>query len=316
MEKEKGSIDYSIIIPVYFNEGTLKQTMQIIETEVMAKNPGRSGEVIFIDDGSGDNSLAELLEIRESHPGVVKVIKFSRNFGQYFAKLAGHKIARGKCMISISADLQDPPELINSMLDHFFEEGYEVVAGTRAARGDSFYRRITSNFFYYILKKLVFKDLPLGGFDYHLVSRRVAEVIIAAKEANPFFQGQILWTGFKIKFLPYTRAKREVGKSRWTFRRKLKLLIDAVMSYSYWPIRVMSVFGLILSALGFLWAAVIFVGRLIGSTPVKGWAPMMIMILVLSGFQMVMLGIIGEYLWRTLDQVRNRQRYIIDKVFE
>ncbi len=310
------TVDYSIIIPVYFNEGSLKKTFQQLNEKVILQNKDRSAEVIFIDDGSGDHSWEELVQIQEENPGLVKVVKFTRNFGQYFAKLAGHKLAKGKCIVSTSADLQDPPELINSMLDHFFDDGYDIVAGTRAARNESFYRRFTSKIFYAILKKLVFKNFPMQGFDYHLVSRRVANLLIANKEANPFFQGQLLWTGFKIKYLSYKREKRGVGKSRWTLAKKVKLLIDAVLSYSYFPIRIMSVFGLIMSALGFIWAIWIFVGRLLGNTPVKGWAPMMIMILVLAGIQMLMLGIIGEYLWRTLDQVRNRQPYVIDEIHE
>lgn len=309
-------VDYSIVIPVYYNEGSLKKTFRLLRERVIEKNRDRTCEVIFVDDGSGDNSLQELLEIKEENPEVVKVIKFTRNFGQYFAKLAGHKAARGKCIVSISADLQDPPELINQMLRYFFEEGRDIVAGTRENRAESLYRRLTSKLFYYILKKLVFKHLPLGGFDFHLVSRRVADLIIAQKEANPFFQGQLLWTGFNIQFIPYKREKREIGKSRWTLGKKIKLVIDAVLSYSYWPIRMMSFFGVTMSSLGFLWAMVILVRKLLGMTPIKGWAPMMIMILVLSGIQMVMLGVIGEYLWRTLDQVRNRHPYIIDKIYD
>lgn len=310
------TIDYSVIIPVYFNEGSLKKTFTQLNEKVITQNKDKKGEIIFVDDGSGDNSLEELIQIQKENPGLVKVVKFTRNFGQYFAKLAGHKLAKGKCMISIAADLQDPPELINLMLYHFFNDKHDIVAGTRTARDESFYRRITSKMFYSILKKLVFKNFPMQGFDFHLVSRRVANLIIANKETNPFFQGQLLWTGFKIKYLSYKRGKRNVGKSRWTLAKKVKLLIDAVLSYSYFPIRLMSVFGLVMSALGFIWAIWIFVGRLLGTTPVKGWAPMMIMILVLSGIQMIMLGIIGEYLWRTLDQVRNRQPYIIEVIYE
>lgn len=310
------TIDYSVIIPVYFNEGSLEKTFQQLNEKVISQNKDKKGEIIFVDDGSEDSSLEELIQIQKENPRLVKVVKFTRNFGQYSAKLAGHKLAKGKCMISIAADLQDPPELINLMLYHFFNDKYDIVAGTRTTRDESFYRRITSKMFYSILKKLVFKNFPMQGFDFHLVSRRVTNLIIANKEANPFFQGQLLWTGFKIKYLSYKREKRDVGKSRWTLAKKVKLLIDAVLSYSYFPIRLMSVFGLVTSVLGFIWAIWIFVGRLLGTTPVKGWAPMMIMILVLSGIQMIMLGIIGEYLWRTLDQVRNRQPYIIEEIYE
>ena len=156
--------------------------------------------------------------------------------------------------------------------------------------------------------------MPLGGFDFALLSDTVKNIIINRQEANPFWQGQILWTGYKTRFIPYQRAKREIGESKWTTSKKIKYLIDGVMAYSYFPLRVMSVVGLSLSILGFLYAIVIFFAKIFGSVPIEGWAPLMIIILVLSGIQMLMLGIIGEYLWRTLDQVRNRPQYIIETI--
>ncbi|MFA5410234.1 MAG: glycosyltransferase, partial [Candidatus Omnitrophota bacterium] len=135
------------------------------------------------------------------------------------------------------------------------------------------------------------------------------------REANPFLQGQILWTGYKIKFLPYKRKKREIGESKWTFSKKVTYLIDGVMGYSYLPLRMMSFIGMIVAFAGFLYAIVVLIARIIGNIPAKGWAPLMIVILVLSGIQMLMLGIIGEYLWRTLNQVRRRQNYIIEKIY-
>ena len=309
-------VDFSIVIPVYFNEGSLKQIYQAIDEKVIRRNPEKTGEVIFVDDGSGDNSFTELMEIRNEHPGVVKVIKFVRNFGQLQAIMAGYKLARGKCVISISADLQDPPELINDMLDHHFKDGYHIVVCSRESRDESLFRRGTSEVFYYIMKRLSFSNMPAKGFDYVLLSEKVKNIILENQETNAFFQGQILWTGYDIKFIPYKRAKRAIGISRWTFSKKLKYLIDGVMSYSYFPLRAMSVTGLVVSLFGFLYAFVIFFGRIFGSVPIQGWAPLMIIVLVLSGIQMLMLGIIGEYLWRTLDQVRNRQAYIIEKIFD
>ena len=158
--------------------------------------------------------------------------------------------------------------------------------------------------------------MPIGGFDFVLISEKVKKIILSKQEANAFWQGQILWTGINIKFISYRRAKREIGTSKWTTSKKIKYLIDGVMAYSYFPLRIMSFTGLIVSILGFIYAIDVFVERIFGNVPMKGWAPLMIIILVLSGIQMLMLGIVGEYLWRTLDQVRNRPTYIIDKIYE
>jgi polyisoprenyl-phosphate glycosyltransferase len=309
-------VDFSIVIPVYNNEGSLKLIFQAIDEKVIKKNPDRSCDIIFVDDGSGDNSFNEIMEIRNENPSLVKVIKFVRNFGQLQAIIAGYKISRGKCVISISADLHDPPEMINDMLNYHFNEGYPIVVCSRESRDESFFRRSTSQIFYSLMKKLSFPYMPIKEFDYILLSETVKNIILEKQETNAFFQGQVLWTGYNIKFIPYKREKRAFGKSSWTFSKKLKYLIDGVLSYSYFPLRAMSVTGLIVALLGFLYAFIILIGRIVGSVPIQGWAPLMIIFLVLSGIQMLMVGIIGEYLWRALDQVRNRQPYSTEKIFD
>ena len=306
---------YTIIIPVFFNEGSLKKTMEKLIDNVISKNGNLEPEVIFIDDGSQDNSLAELFEIKDNY-SFVKIIKFTRNFGQVSAILAGFKNATGDCIINISADLQDPPELITDMLHHFFIGGSPLVICERLDRDESYYRKVTSKFFYKIMQRFTFKNMPVGGFDFFLISAQIKDIIISKNESNAFLQGQILSTGYKPKFIPYHRAKREVGKSRWTFGKKIKYLIDGILGYSYLPLRLMTIIGIIVSLSGFFYAIIIVIERIFGNTPFSGWAPIMILILVLSGIQMLMLGIIGEYLWRALDQIRNREPYIIEKIFE
>jgi hypothetical protein len=156
--------------------------------------------------------------------------------------------------------------------------------------------------------------MPTGGFDFVLVSKKVANAFSKKYEANSFWQGQILWTGYPVKFIPYKRLKREIGTSHWTFSKKIKYLLDGVMAYSYFPLRFMAVMGIVLFLLGVIYAAAIVLMYFLGDVPFKGWAPIMILVLVLSGIQMLMLGIIGEYQWRTLDQVRGRPDYIIDDI--
>lgn len=309
-------LDYSIVIPVFYNEGSLFSTMNSIYSEVIEQQGEYSCEVIFVDDGSGDGSLEELLNIRKRYPDIVKIIKLIRNFGQVNALLAGFSYAKGKCVVAISADGQDPPGLINDMLRAHFKENYDVVACTRQGRDESFYRVLTSKIFYSLIKRIAFPNMPTGGFDYFLLSRRALNAFLRNIDKHPFFQGEILWMGFRTKYIGYTRRKRTVGKSRWTFAKKLTYLLDSLMSYSFVPIRSMSLIGALAAVVGFIYAFIILLSKLIwGNTP-SGWAPIMILILVLGGFQMLMLGIIGEYLWRTLNQVRNRDFYIIDVIYD
>jgi glycosyltransferase involved in cell wall biosynthesis len=308
--------DYSIVIPVYFNEGSLASTLQDLRSQVIERNPGRRGEVVFVDDGSGDGSLAELLRLQRDYPALVRVIKLTRNFGQVNALLAGFAQARGRCVVFLSADGQDPPHLIHDMLEAHFEEGYEIVAGARAERYESYFRIITSRMFYSLMRRLAFPEMPLGGFDFVLLGRRALQVLLEHPEAHPFLQGQILWLGYPVKFLSYRRQERKVGVSRWTLGRKVTYLVDGVMSYSFLPIRLISVIGILAACFGFLYAILILIIKLVWGLPVRGWAPVMITILVMGGVQMLMLGVIGEYIWRTLAQTRHRPPYVVDRVYD
>lgn len=310
------NIDCSIIIPVYCNEQNVWPTFKKIHEAVILHNPQMVFEVIFVDDGSYDNSMEKLIELRNTYKDIIKVIKLTRNFGQVNALYAGYAHAKGKCIVNISADLQDPPALINDMLKYHFEENYPIVVCTRSEREESYFRRKTSSFFYKAMRKLSFSNMPPGGFDFLLVGSKIKKLILDNMEANAFWQGQILWTGYRAKFIPYKRMAREIGESKWTFSKKLKYLIDGVLGYSFFPIRIMSILGLIISLSGFIYAIVIVIAKFAGSYPFQGWAPLMVIVLFLSGFQMLMLGIIGEYLWRTLDEVRRRQLYIIDEIYE
>jgi dolichol-phosphate mannosyltransferase len=290
--------------------------MLSIKDDVIARNRSLCCEVIFVDDGSGDGSLDELLHLRQIDPQIVKVIKLTRNFGQVNALLAGFSYASGKCAIAMSADGQDPASLINEMLRAYFEEQYEIVVCARQDRDESWYRVLTSKLFYALIRKLSFPNMPPGGFDFVLLGRRALDVLLRNQEAHPFFQGQILWTGFKTKFIKYKRLERKVGQSRWTFGKKLTYLIDGVMSYSFLPLRFISAMGILFALLGLLYAVIIFILRLAGGIPIVGWAPLMIVMLTMGGIQMLMLGIIGEYLWRTLGEARRRPPYVIEAVFD
>ncbi len=310
------SVDVSLIVPVYFNEGALADTFAAIRDQVVARHPHRVFEIIFIDDGSQDRSLEVLLQLRAQYPQWVTVIQLTRNFGQLGAIRAGFEHARGQAVVVMSADGQDPPELINEMIREHFENHHEIVLCHRTGRDESRYRIWTSRLFYAFMRRFCFPNMPAGGFDYFLLGRHALQSVLANRESHSFLQGQILWTGYQPKCIGYHRRQRQSGTSRWTFGKKLTYLIDGVMGYSFLPIRLASLLGVLFSVLGFAYALVIFVLKILGGIPMKGWAPLMMMILILGGIQMLVLGIIGEYVWRTLAQSRQRPPYLIARVYD
>lgn len=312
------NIDISIIVPVYFNQESLEILFNRINKNVIEKNPQRTFEVIFIDDGSKDKSLEVLLNLKRTNPECIKIIKLTRNFGQGPAITAGLRAVKGNYIINIDADLQDPPELMNEIIAAHFTEGFEIAVGIRQERKESLYRRAGSSLWYKILRKLTFPEFPEKGFNYFGFSKKVKDMILEdIDNGTQLSNVLIVWTGFPIKYIPYTRQNRKHGKSRFGLLKKIQAIFDNLVSFSFFPIRMMTMLGFIISFLGFAYAALIFVSKIVGNPfPYKGWVPMMILILVLSGFQMLMIGIIGEYLWRTLDIARKRKTYIIEKIFE
>lgn len=305
-------MDISIIVPVYFNEGSVKKTYNILKEDVFGIFPELKFEVILIDDGSSDNSFEEIMHIKNNNDNI-KVIQFSRNFGQVSAIYAGYEAASGRGVLNISADLQEPVSLITEMITCFTKEDIPIILGQRNGRDESRYRKVTSKFFYNMMRRLSFSNMPDGGFDVALISPEVKDKLLEMNESNPFWQGQILWTGYPVKFIPYTREKREVGTSKWTFSKKIKYLLDGVLNYSYSPLRFFSLIGIISFLLGIIYSIIIVIQYILGGSPFEGWAPLMIIILLFSGLQLLVLGLIGEYLWRTLEQTKNRPKYIIKK---
>ena len=225
--KSNKLIDYSIVIPVYQNKGSLDDTFKLIKNNVIDRNPQYSAEIIFVDDGSTDGSFQDLITLYEAYPELIVIVKLTRNFGTYPAIIAGFNQAKGKCIINLSADLQEPPELIHDMLQYHFNKNYSIVICARESRDEDIYKKITSKIFYGVIKKLCFPNMPIGGFDFCLISERVKDGILKNLEADFFLQGKILWAGYNIKYIPYTRRKREIGKSQWTFSMKLKWFIDS-----------------------------------------------------------------------------------------
>lgn len=298
----------SFVVAVYRNAGAITQTYLKIRSVFEGVLKDYDCEIVFVDDGSDDGSLQEILQLRE-HDERIKAITFTRNFGQMAAMLAGLGQASGDATINISADLQDPVELIPQMVERW-RDGAEVVVCYRTDRSDTFAAKMFSRFAYGALR-LSIPQIPPGGFDFVLIDRKALDEFNSIDVRNRFFQGDLLWTGYRTSFIPYVRLKRTIGKSQYNLKKKLKNFLDAFLDASYLPIRFISLAGLITSALGVLYSLTIIYSWMRGSTPFAGWAPLMIVILIVGGLIMVMLGIIGEYIWRIYDEVRKKPNYIV-----
>jgi polyisoprenyl-phosphate glycosyltransferase len=254
----------SFVVAVYHNEGAISKTHEKIQSIFASELTEHDYEIVFVDDGSRDGSLAEILELKERDPHI-KAITFTRNFGQMAAMLAGFKEATGDAVINISADLQGPVELIPQMVDSW-RGGSEIVICHRTDRSDTLLAKLFSSLAYGVLR-ISLPSIPSGGFDFVLMDRKVMDSFNAVAVRHRFFQGDLLWPGYRTSFIPYARLKRTIGKSQYTFGKKLKNFLDAVLDASYLPIRFISLLRLVTAALGVLYSATIVVSWLRGETP-------------------------------------------------
>ncbi|OKP81743.1 glycosyl transferase family 2 [Paenibacillus helianthi] len=306
-------IKLSIVVPVYYNELNIPHTIPRLQNlENIITNC--DFEFVFVDDGSKDNSFSMLMEAKQQDPRI-KVIKLSRNFGSMSAIQAGLRYTTGDCVGIIAADLQDPPEMFKEMIEHW-KLGKKIVLATREDREESFSQKMFSNTYYYLLEKFALKGYPKGGFDFLLIDRQVVNEVVHIQEKNTNIMSLIYWLGHDQVQIPYVRQERKLGKSRWTLSKKIKLFIDSFVSFSYSPIRFMSFIGVITAILSFLYGVFVIIGTLSGFIELQGWTTIIALITFLLGIIMIMLGIIGEYLWRILDESRERPSYVVDQTFE
>ncbi|MBR1910072.1 MAG: glycosyltransferase family 2 protein [Lachnospiraceae bacterium] len=302
----------SIIIPVYYNADTL----MLLYEDMKAKILGSIGdyEIVMVDDGSGDDSWSVMNSIRDMDDNV-KLVRLSRNFGEHAAILAGLSNCTGDCAVTKQADLQEDSELIVSMYDKW-KEGNKVVLAVRKERDEPAIKKFFANLYYTIVRKTIDDKMPKGGFDCYLLDRQAIEVLLKLDEKNSSLSLQVLWIGFKSANVYFHRKDREVGKSRWTFSKKFKLVADSMMSFSYFPIKFMSGMGIVMAALAFIWVLEVVIEYFAIGTPVRGWSTLMCLVLFSAGMILLMLGVLGEYLWRTLDATRNRPVFIVDDIKE
>ena len=304
----------SIISPCYYNEANFPKTYEVIKEEVLDKVNDVEFELIFVDDGSKDHTLEKLKCVQIMDPRVT-IVKLSKNFGEFRAIVAGMEQASGDAVVVISADLQDPPSLIPQMIDEY-RKGEKVVLAVRARREESALKNWLADTYYKFVRKLVIKDYPKRGFDFFLIDKQVKDLLVNMQEKNSSIYIQIIWTGFKPKCIEYTRSDREEGKSMWSYKKRIDLFIDTFIVFSHTPIRIISLVGILMSLVGFIMAIYFTWDKVVNHMPYEGWTSIMVIILLVSGFQMIMLGVIGEYMWRNLDESRKRLLYIVDEVIK
>jgi polyisoprenyl-phosphate glycosyltransferase len=300
----------SVIVPVYNEGSAVRLAHDAISRVFSSQLPNIEFEILFVDDGSKDDSFVHLAELAAQF-SYVRVIKLSRNCGSHMAIRAGFEHVRGDCACFVPCDLQDPPDIVPLMLERLVNP-VKIVWAIRSSRQDSLGSRIFSRIFFTLGRLLVSRNLAPSGASMFLVGPDVLKSIKLYREKNLTLDGLFATMDVQHAYVPYTRKARTIGPSKWTLGKKLKLFADFFVGYSYVPIRTMSYVGIMLSILGFLYACVVLVNRLFFNTPIQGWTSLMMVVLIIGGFQMTMTGIIGEYLWRVLDEVRDRPRYIIE----
>ena len=287
---------------------TLDTLVERIKKGLIDKRTEFSFEIIFINDGSKDNSLEILKELAKSNPQIV-ILNLSKNYGQQYAILAGWKNAKGDVAIDFSADLQDPPEQCLNMLNEW-SKGNKIVVSYRQENNTSASRKITSTLFY----RLILPNAPKGGFDFTLLDRQALNELISFKDKNRFYQADILSLGFSFSAIPYRKQRRTIGKSQYTSWGRISLFIRGYLNVSYAPIKIVSILGLIVTIIGFLYAITVLIAYFANGYPFKGWTPIMLVLLIIGGLILTSLGIIGQYIWRILDEVRGRPNYIIENI--
>ena len=299
----------SLVIPVYYNEDNLRPLYDDLKEKFINKID-YDYEIVMVNDGSKDKSYEVMKELAACDHNI-KIISLSRNFGSHAAILCGLSKCTGDCAIVKAADLQEPTELILDMVESW-RTGNNVVLAVRDGRDESKGQTFFANFYYKLVQKTALPEMPDQGFDVYLVDRKVINVLENLDEKNSALTGQILWSGFKTGKVYYRRLAREIGTSRWTLKKKIKLVMDTLFSFSSLPITIVSNVGVFSIFGAVIWAIVVLIAKFTGFINVSGWTTLFIFNLFSFGVIMMTLGILGEYLWRTFDASRNRPPYIIE----
>lgn len=306
----------SVVVPVYRGADILDGTIAALIAFEKMLPAGDRMEIIAVDDGSDDGSYDKILENQKRHPDKIVAVRLARNYGSTAAELAGVRCARGDCVASIPQDLQEPLELYKRMYEAWLHEGVKINLGMRLSRKEKMLKRLPAAAYHLFFRLLVAPDYPRGGLCGWLIDRQVATEYLRVAEGATDPSAQLFLIGYSRRLHRYHREAPK-KKTNWTFRKNIKLTIDNFISLSYLPIRLMSAFGLFISLCSFIFAGYVFVGRLTDWYPIEqppGWATIIVLLTFLLGLVMVMLGIIGEYLWRILEAARRRPSYLLDEI--
>ncbi len=303
------SVVCSVVVPVYNEEEVINVTYKRL-TEVM-QSTGESYEIIFVNDGSRDKTAMMAREICKNDSNV-KLIDFSRNFGHQTAITAGMDYSCGDAVVVIDADLQDPPEVILEMLKKW-REGYEIVYGQRIKReGETWFKKFTAKVFYRFLNKMTDVDIPVDTGDFRLIDRKVCDAMKTITERNRYVRGIVSWLGFKSAPVEFERQKRFAGTTKYPLKKMIKFASDAIMSFSYKPLKLATFMGSFVSIVSFIGLLVMIVLKLCGiGEYVDGWTSLAVISLFLNGIVLMILGIMGEYIGRIYDEAKDRPLYVI-----
>ncbi|HWQ41663.1 MAG TPA: glycosyltransferase family 2 protein [Desulfosporosinus sp.] len=305
-------IRYSIVIPVYNEEAVIAQTYRRL-TQVMDSTM-EPYELIFVNDGSSDHTTAMIQGFRD-RDDAVKLITFSRNFGHQIAITAGMDYASGVAVVVIDADLQDPPELILDMIAKW-KEGFDVVYAKRTKRqGETFFKKQTARLFYRLLKASTDLDIPTDTGDFRLLDRRVCEEMKRLPEKNRYVRGLVSWVGFRQTAVEYERDERLAGETKYPLKKMIKLSLDGLTSFSFKPLKMANYAGVVLITSGFTYLFVLLLLKVFTPAVIAGWNLVMAMQLLLTGFVLTMMGVIGEYIGRIYDETRDRPLYIVSECY-
>jgi dolichol-phosphate mannosyltransferase len=299
----------SIVTPAFNEEANLPVLYERLCVTMRAMD--MDWEWIVVDDHSRDRTFPVISRLANHDPRV-RGIRFARNFGAHVALTCGLREAKGSCVTALAADLQDPPEMIPQLLARW-NEGAQVVWAARDRREGESVRKVgLARLYYWIMRNIVgMKQMPPSGADFFLLDRKVVQAFNQFNEANVSIFALLTWMGFQQTTITYSKQARLHGRSGWTVKKKLKLLVDSVASFSYMPIRFMSYLGFVVAFSGFAYAGIVIINAVRGA-PIQGWSSLMVVVLLLGGVQMVLMGVLGEYLWRALDEARRRPRYIVE----
>jgi len=297
----------SVVIPIYNEEMNIRKLYQRLCSALEAL--GATWEVVYVNDGSKDLSLSILQGLAETDHHV-KYIDFSRNFGHQLAITAGIEHAKGEWIVIMDGDGQDPPELIPDLLNKA-REGFEVVYARRRKRdGDNFLKKFTARMFYRLLAKITSIEIPVDTGDFRIIHRQIQRILSRMPEQHKYIRGQISWIGFNQTFLEYDREERMGGATKFDYRKMMRFALDGISSFSTWPLKVATISGFVVSAVAFVLIIYSLYQKFFGTTE-PGWTSLHISVLFLGGIQLIGIGMLGEYLGRVSDNVKNRPHYIV-----